>query len=238
MNTLNLIPKKKERLGDQLYGQILEQIVSGLLKEGDRLPSENQICRSFEVSRPVVREALMRLQADGLVRSRQGSGTFVLKRPPEALTRLAQGSDIAEMLRCFEVRAAIEGQAAAYAALRHTPAHLTRIAHAFQQLRQRLEARKAAGVADLAFHHAVAQASGNALFEQTLALLNDTIEQSMRIALSITQEGSAERARRVADEHQAIFDAIAQRDPLGADLAMRYHLNRSRQRVTDGQRDR
>jgi GntR family transcriptional repressor for pyruvate dehydrogenase complex len=238
MNRLTLIPKKKERLGDQLYGQILEQIVSGVLKEGDRLPSENQICQSFEVSRPVVREALMRLQADGLVISRQGSGTFVQKRPPEALTRLAHGPDVAEMLRCLEVRVAIEGQSAALAATRHTPAQLTRIAHALQQLSQRLEAGQLASNADLAFHHAVAQASGNDLFEQVLTMLNTTIERSMRIALSITREGSAERARRVADEHQAIYEAIAHRDPLGADLAMRYHLNRSRQRVTDGQRDR
>ena len=133
------------------------------------------------------------------------------------------------------MRGAIEGEAAAAAAMRHTPMQLIRIAHA---LRQRLEVGQAASVADLAFHHAVVGASGNELFEQVLAMLDESIERSMRIALGITREGSAERARRVADEHQAIYDAIAPRDPSSADLAMRYHLDRSRQHVTDGQRDR
>jgi DNA-binding FadR family transcriptional regulator len=63
---------KKERLGDRIYGQILQQIASGALRPGDRLPSENQICQTLNVSRPVVRQALMRLQADGLVITRKG----------------------------------------------------------------------------------------------------------------------------------------------------------------------
>src|SRR5271168_1372099 len=100
MNDLRLVPRPRERLGDLLYGQILERIVSGALKEGDKLPSENQICQAFGVSRPTVREALMRLHADGLVTTRQGSGTFVQKRPSDHLTRLAKVSDIAGMLRC------------------------------------------------------------------------------------------------------------------------------------------
>ena len=71
MSELKLVPRRGERLGDQLYGQILQQIASGALKEGEKLPSENQICRSFQVSRPTVREALTRLHADGLVTTRQ-----------------------------------------------------------------------------------------------------------------------------------------------------------------------
>ncbi|MBN9058887.1 MAG: FadR family transcriptional regulator, partial [Rhizobiales bacterium] len=77
MVDLQLKPARREKLADILYGQILEQIVSGTFAAGDRLPSENDICKAFEVSRPVVREALQRLQADGLVIARQGAGTFV-----------------------------------------------------------------------------------------------------------------------------------------------------------------
>ena len=90
MDDFRLEPGQRERLGDQLYGQILEQIVSGALKEGDKLPSENKICQAFGVSRPTVRAALMRLNADGLVITRQGSGTFLQKRPSDHLTRLAK----------------------------------------------------------------------------------------------------------------------------------------------------
>lgn len=68
--TLVLARGQRTRLSDQLYGHIFEQIVSGKLKIGDRLPSEKEICEQFDVSRPVVREALLRLGADGLVTAR------------------------------------------------------------------------------------------------------------------------------------------------------------------------
>src|SRR5271155_1993715 len=135
MSDLKLVPRRRERLGDQLYGQLLEQIVSGTLKEGDKLPSEHQICRAFEVSRPTVREALMRLHADGLVTTRQGSGTFVQQRPSDHLTRLAKGSDVAGMLRRPQVRTALEGPAAALAAQRRTTGQMDRIFAALDALK-------------------------------------------------------------------------------------------------------
>jgi GntR family transcriptional repressor for pyruvate dehydrogenase complex len=238
MTDLKLVPRRRERLGDQLYGQILEQIVSGALNEGDKLPSENQICQSFQVSRPTVREALMRLHADGLVTTRQGSGTFVLKRPSDHLTRLAKVSDIAGMLRCLEVRIALEGQAAALAARRRTPNQMDRISEALTALQVSFEGTAVPARADFEFHLAVAQASGNALFADLLEMLNETIQHAMTVALGITRTGSRDRARRVVEEHEAISEAIARGDAEAADLAMRYHLHRSRQRVTDGQRDK
>lgn len=237
MSGLKLVPRRKERLGDQLYGQILEQIVSGALNEGDKLPSENQICQSFHVSRPTVREALMRLHADGLVTTRQGSGTFVQKRPSGHLTRLAKVADIAGMLRCMEVRIALEGQAATLAAQRRTPSQMDRIAAALSALRTAFEGVAVPARADFEFHLAVASASGNDLFADLLQMLNETVEHTMTVALGITRAGSKERARRVIEEHEAIAEAIAHGDGEAAGLAMRYHLHRSRQRVTDGQRD-
>ncbi len=239
MADLKLVPRRKERLADQLYGQILEQIVSGALRPGDKLPSENQICQSFQVSRPTVREALMRLHADGLVATRQGSGTFVQRRPSDQLMRLAEVSDIAGMLRCLEVRIGLEGQAASLAARRRTPDQMGRIAEALSTLQASFEdASSTPSAADFAFHHAVAGASGNALFADILETLGETIRHTMSVALSITRAGSQERARRVLEEHEAISEAVARSDAEAADLAMRYHLHRSRQRVTDRQRDR
>ncbi len=237
MSDLKLVPRRRERLGDQLYGQILEQIVSGALGEGDKLPSENQICQSFHVSRPTVREALMRLHADGLVTTRHGSGTFVLRRPSGHLTRLAEASDIAGMLRCWEVRIALEGQAAALAAQRRTPSQMAHISDALAALKASFEGTSIPARADFEFHLAVARASGNALFADLLEMLNATIRQAMTVALGITRAGSQERARRVVEEHEAIAEAIERGDAEAASLAMRYHLHRSRQRVTDGQRD-
>jgi GntR family transcriptional regulator, transcriptional repressor for pyruvate dehydrogenase complex len=237
MDDLRLVPRPRERLGDQLYGQILEQIVSGALTEGAKLPSENQICQAFGVSRPTVREALMRLHADGLVTTRQGSGTFVQKRPSDHLMRLAKVSDVAGMLRCQEVRIALEGESARLAALRRTPAELEGIAAALDALRVAFDGSGPLADADYAFHLAVARASGNNLFADILEMLNETVQHAMTVALGITRAGSKERARRVVEEHEAIAEAIARGDGEAADLAMRYHLHRSRQRMMDGQRD-
>ncbi len=237
MTDLKLVPRRRERLGDQLYGQILDQIVSGALQEGDKLPSENQICRAFQVSRPTVREALMRLHADGLVTTRQGSGTYVRKRPSPQLTRLAEVSDIAGMLRCLEVRIGLEGQAASLAAQRHSPDQMDAITDALNALRSDFETGTLPAGSDFAFHRAVADASGNTLFPELLTMLQETIQRTMSVALSITRAGSKERTRRVIEEHEAIAEAIERSDAEAAGLAMRYHLHRSRQRVTDGQRD-
>ena len=238
MSDLRLVPRPREKLGDLLYGQILEQIMSGALNEGDKLPSENQICRSFQVSRPTVREALMRLHADGLVTTRQGSGSYVQRRPPDQLMRLARVADIAGMLRCLEVRMALEGQAAALAAQRRTPKQMEGITAALAALQAAFKAGAVPAQADFEFHRAVASASGNALFSDLLEMLNDIIQQAMTVALGLTRVGSKDRARRVVEEHEAIAEAIARGDAEAAGLAMRYHLHRARQRVTDGQRDR
>ncbi|WP_142850815.1 FadR/GntR family transcriptional regulator [Telmatospirillum sp. J64-1] len=238
MAELKLQPRKRERLGDQLYGQILEQIVSGALKEGQRLPSEKEICQSFQVSRPVVREALMRLQADGLVVSRQGAGSFVQRRPPEGLIRFADASDVAGLLRCVEIRLALEGEAAALAAQRRTPQQLAAIQAAMEDFVVQFKAGNAPNRADLAFHRAIADASGNQMFGLMLDSIHKIVEGAMAVALNLTREGSEERAKRVFEEHRAIYDAIAAGDSEAARLAMRLHLGRARQRVTDHQRDK
>jgi GntR family transcriptional regulator, transcriptional repressor for pyruvate dehydrogenase complex len=229
--------QRREKLSDQLYGQILEQIVSGALREGDKLPSEHQICQAFQVSRPTVREALMRLHADGLVTTRQGSGTFVQKRPSDHLTRLAHVSDIAGMLRSLEVRGALEAHAASLAAQRRTPEQMAAISEALAALQAAFDGSDVPARADFGFHLAVANASGNVLFADLLQVLHEPIERAMTVALSITRTGSRDRAKRVVEEHEAVAEAIERGDAEAAGLTMRYHLHRSRQRVTDGQRD-
>jgi DNA-binding FadR family transcriptional regulator len=235
---LSLKPGRKERLGDQLYGQILEQIVSGSLSEGERLPSEKEICRIFAVSRPVVREALMRLQADGLVSAHQGIGTFVLKRPPPSLMQFAEAGDVAGMLACFELRIAIESEAAALAATRRTDVHLAAMQAALDALHRGLERREPAIDADLAFHRAITAASGNSYFAGLLESLCAQIERWMGLALNMTtRHGSDNRVKRVYDEHTRILDAIRENDPELARLSMRRHLERARRRVTDHHQD-
>jgi DNA-binding FadR family transcriptional regulator len=87
--------------------------------------------------------------------------------------------------------------------------------------------------ADLAFHMAVAEATGNELFPRLLGELADLMHGSMRMALGLTSTGSELRRARVLAEHRQIADAIAAQDGEAAALYMRYHLTQTRLRTTD-----
>lgn len=239
MVELNLNIRKREKLADQLYGQILESIVSGELQEGDKLPSENEIARSFSVSRPVIREALTRLQADGLVYSRQGAGSFVKARPPKGLIKFAEASDVAGLLRCFEARMPFEGAAAALAAQRAGAEDIEKIGAALKVFEDGFTT--GAGIpanADYEFHMAIAHATGNEFYVNILSLLHGSMVSGMGVALKITKSGSKERMEKVCEEHRAIYEAISTGDPEAADLAMRYHIHSARTRVTNHLRDK
>jgi GntR family transcriptional repressor for pyruvate dehydrogenase complex len=234
---LRLVPGRRQRLGDQLYGQILQQIVSGRLREGERLPPEKSICEMFAVSRPIVREALMRLRVDGLLQARQGAGTFVIARPAARLTNLASSADVAGFLRCVEVRLPLEGTAARLAAQRRTPEQMARIAAAHTGF----EAEAAAGAmtvaGDMGFHARIFEATGNELFTRLFDEIQDAMTGFMSLSLELTRTGSKERARRVLNEHTRIADAIRQQDPDAAEIAMKFHIGQARRRMVDGDAD-
>src|ERR671921_242876 len=102
-----------------IYDGILGSIVSGEFAENARLPSEVELARRFGASRPVVREALARLRDDGLIVSRQGSGSYVRRRPDNAVLQFVPVGSIADIQRCFEFRVGLEGAAVARATHNH-----------------------------------------------------------------------------------------------------------------------
>lgn len=226
-------PYRAPRLGDQIYGLILQQIVSGAFSPGERLPSENQLCKEYDVSRPIVREALTRLQADGLVVSRQGSGTFVNQRPSTDILRFASMGDVADLLRCFELRIGLEGEAAYLAAQRRRPPEVNRIKKALEALDEVIQTGAVGSDVDLEFHHAVAAASGNDLFTQILKNLNETIAAGMNLARNLSLQRSGQRLQIVQREHVVIYEAIKDANPDKARDAMREHIDNARRRVVD-----
>lgn len=230
---LVLVPGRRQRLGDQLYGQILDHILSGRLPEGSRLPPEKELSGLFGVSRPVVRQALQRLQGDGLLRARQGAGTWVLARPSERLGHFASSGDVSALMRCIEARLPLEGAAARLAAERRTPEQLARIAAAHDAFAASAEAGGMTPDADFAFHGSIAAASGNEYFPGFLHALHAALLQFMGVALGLTRTGSRERALAVVQEHAHILDAIRLGDPEMAGMAMQFHIGQARRRVMD-----
>lgn len=229
---------QRERLSDQLYGLIFDDIVGGRIAVGAQLPPESEVCDRFGVSRPVVREALLRLRADGLVTSQQGRGTFVIHQPADRIRTFARAQDLAGFLRCLEVRIALEGEAARLAAQRCTDAQLEAIVQAHERFVASAEAGRHAADADLAFHAAIAEATGNASFQEMQDAIHASIAGFMHVSLALTRTGSRQRSQRVLDEHAAIVDALRAGDGERACIAMRHHLMQARARVVDRTRDR
>jgi DNA-binding FadR family transcriptional regulator len=231
--SIHLTPAPKRRLADILYGQLLEQIMTGAVAPGDKLPPEHVICKAFGVSRTVVREALTRLQADGLVKSRRGSGTVLLRAPPAASIDFFEPADFASYLRAFEVRTALEPPAARFAAERRTYEDLVAIKAATKAFSDAVSAGQPAEKFDIAFHRAVAVASGNDLFATLLDSLSIELEGFIAVTLGLTRLGSAERRSTVMLEHQRIADAIESGDGDSAATYMRFHLSEARRRLTE-----
>ena len=236
MTNLKIKPKQTAKLADQLYEQILDWIISGMLKEGDKIPSENEICKSFQVSRPIVREAIAKLQKDKLVTTKKGVGTFVLHSPLRDLSRFATAHDIAMILQSHEVRIALEGEAASLAAARRTPAQLIVIKNAQQSMREDFEASNLSVQSDFDFHIGIAQATNNEIFVQLLEDLHIGLKKTMAIAQELSRESvknkiSPDRNNQVLEEHQRILHAIEIQDQESARLAMRYHIAKIKQRL-------
>jgi GntR family transcriptional regulator, transcriptional repressor for pyruvate dehydrogenase complex len=222
--------EQSSRFADRIYEQILEQIVSGQCAIGDRLPSEDQLAKDHSVSRPVIREALSRLHADGVVVTRRGAGTFVQRQPGREFLRLAPIGGIADLMRCFEFRIALEGEAAYLAAKRRTEEHLAAINEAFEKLNEVTEAEL--GVKeDIELHVAIARASRNQLFVQTLDALAVHVFNGMNITRNISLMRSQKRRLAVQEEHRRIVDAICAGDDELARTAMRAHIDNARHRA-------
>lgn len=232
-DTEDLRAQRPPRLADQLYDRLLQQITYGKYPEESRLPSEHDLCAAFGVSRPVVREALFRLQADGIIVSQRGAGSYVRKRPSPELVRLAPIGGLAELVRCMELRSALEGDAAYMAAQRRTDEDLQSMAAALHDMQAAFEARQVGNEADFRFHQAIAAACGNDLFVTMLQSLSQQIFDYMRVMRSLALASAVTRGERVQQEHARIFQAIKDQDPEEAREAMRDHIYNSRMRTLD-----
>jgi DNA-binding FadR family transcriptional regulator len=197
-------------LVDQVYRGLLELIMQGDLKEGDKLSTEQALAEQFKTSRPTVREALSRLRSDGIIASRQGAGTFVTRRPDPDLPRFMPLESLSDVRRCLDFRIVVECGAAALAAVMADDEDFVRIEQALIRLEQAV-ASNALGVdEDFDFHLAVAQASKNQFFVSVLVSIKPHMEFGMNLMRNLSLSKSGERLIRVQSEHRDIVKAILQ----------------------------
>jgi GntR family transcriptional regulator, transcriptional repressor for pyruvate dehydrogenase complex len=220
-------------LAQRVVAGLKSRILDGTLAPGSKLPSEAELIEKYAVSRTVIREAVTRLRAEGLVETHQGRGSFVLAMPEPTSFQLEATAIRShhDVLAMVEFRLGVESEAAALAADRVD-------AGSSQAIREALAAFVMAGPehaveADFGFHRAVASATGNRFYVDLLDALGPMMIMLPRARLgdaySLTD---ATHVERVGREHDNIAAAVLAGDRDTARAAMRVHLGNTRRRLT------
>lgn len=240
MNTDTELRRKPRTLALELVESLGDRIRDGRLALGDKLPTEAAIMGEFNVSRTVVREAISKLQASGLVETRHGIGTFVLEPPQPGNFRIAQEdlATVADVIALLELRISLETEAAGLAAQRRSETHLEAMAAALRAFQDSIANDSTAVPSDFQFHMEVARATGNRHFADLMTYLGTMIIPRTRINTpDQAPEGRLSYLQRVHGEHESIFNAIRNQDADAARAAMRTHLANSKDRLRKSQPD-
>ncbi|WP_454856301.1 FadR/GntR family transcriptional regulator [Rhizobium binxianense] len=223
---------RNQSLADVVYENMLALIRNGSWSARMRLPSEIELARHFGMSRPVIRQALARLREDGLIQSRQGSGSFVRSVEPEPQVQFPAIGSVADLESFLNFREGVEGEAAAVAARRRTDAELEKIHAAARRLADIAE-HALLSQTDFAFHLAVAEASGNPFYVNTLTSLKEHMSLGLSLAWNFSG-GRSDFRNTVIAQHAAIVAAIEAHDAGAARSAMRAHLQWERSKLMTG----
>lgn len=220
-------------LAERMARVLQEQIRGGIYPVNARLPTETEMSAQFGVSRTVVREAISRLRSDGLVETRQGSGTVVRDPAASQSFRLARAPGehpSAGVLRMLELRRGIEAEMAALAAARRSAAEMKQIQRALEAIDAATDAGGDGVAQDLAFHIAISHAAHNSYYTDLLAMLT----RALRDAIHVTRSNEARRAdlaEQVRSEHHELCEAIRTRDADAARAAAHAHMANTASRL-------
>ncbi|MBV8618486.1 MAG: FadR family transcriptional regulator [Curvibacter sp.] len=218
---------------EEVMDWISQQIASGAWSVGSRIPPEIQLMAHFGVSRTVVRDALNKLKARGMLRSSQGLGTFVASAASAASFSIgpAEVSSLTDLLSVLELRMGLEPEAAALAAARRSDEDLQALQRAYDHIGQAWSSQVDPIMADFQFHLEVARASGNPHYVSMLTVLSPaSLPRCWEVSYQSIPQGGAEYFEHVDHEHEDVYRAIVRRNPEMARAAMREHLSRSCER--------
>jgi GntR family transcriptional repressor for pyruvate dehydrogenase complex len=233
-------PPAKVRLSDSIVGHIEQMIVDGTLKPGDLLPPERELAGMLNVSRPSLREAIVKLEAKGLVQTGRGGLQVADVYAPTLTDPLVEllwrhpsaASDV------LELRHALEQLSAFHAAARATDAERREIETSMTRLQDAIKAGDPVNIAecDMAFHVALADASHNVALSYVIRglvnllrasvanslerfkpdALGDLTEQHAAICRAVS-DGDADRARQAAHAHLTYVQSVLRRSKGGSE---------------------
>jgi|GEM_PF-949829 len=217
---------QKRTLSSEVVEQILSMIHTNQLQPGDRLPSERELSRAFNIGRSSVREAIKILETTGLVRTTTRGKEICLPRSAK-IPAFNLAADLTNIREVFEARKAIEIELSGLAAER---ASSEEIAVMRQALIAEGASQSVVAAADIAFHRALARSAHNSVLSEVYNSITGLLFQHFKyypLSWANRKEDPKQFILRVNKNHVAIIDAIEARDVAGAKLAMQMHLDRA-----------
>jgi GntR family transcriptional regulator, transcriptional repressor for pyruvate dehydrogenase complex len=221
---------QRASLADQVGRHLLAMIREQGLAPGDQLPSEAALADQFQVSRPVIREALTHLKSLGIIGTHSGKPAVVQQvdgRLPAIFFAYALSLKGVEPVDLLEVRRGLEVQSAALAADRVAPSELRRLEGLTRRMKRHLEQQEIEGFVelDVQFHLLIARASRNPLLVHLIEAIREPLRESVMVGLSSRR--SAAEVQHVHHLHAQVVAAIAAHDAGAASLAMAEHFDRA-----------
>jgi GntR family transcriptional repressor for pyruvate dehydrogenase complex len=222
----NLRPiQKSARIYEQVIERIIESIEQGIVRPGERLPSERELAAQLLISRSVIREAMSVLNASGIIEGRQGIGLFLVnddkQRVLKRIKRLVMKDDV-HLVQLLEARQGIEVQAAYLAAQRADESSTKEIYNALIRLEQAVNSGLIGSDEDFEFHMAIARASQNEMIVDLLHFISDRFLQTLEKTRSELMKHN--KAIDYLKEHHEMYNAIANGEAQRAQELMTKHI--------------
>ncbi|PKF58529.1 pyruvate dehydrogenase complex transcriptional repressor PdhR [Alteromonadales bacterium alter-6D02] len=219
---------RQPKLSDAIVEALETMILEGTLRPGEKLPSERDLAKQFEVSRPSIREAIQALEAKGLLSRRQGGGTYVQDQLWQSLSDPVLeliANDPESQYDLLEFRHATEGMLAFYAAIRGTTTDFERIRSCQEAIAQAQQSQdidlEANAIVEL--YKVVAEASHNVAMLHLVLSMSELLRQNIVQNLALLYRH--EKAVEVSNKHRsALIEAIVSRDSEQARNASNAHL--------------
>jgi DNA-binding FadR family transcriptional regulator len=230
---LDIAARVEPNLTDRITELLIDEITGGQYKLGEILPPEQVIADRLGVSRTVLREAVSRLKADGLVTSKQGRGLAItaIARPWVLRMHAAHEDDLDQILSIVELRRGFEIEAASFAAMRRTEQDLLAMREALQAMAEAIETDDVgAGVAaDIQFHRMIAEATHNKHYIEFFNFLGSLLARNLQV--SRTRSAKAKRGTDAQNEHEILYGAIERGDSELARQCARNHIESTESRL-------
>ena len=214
---------RQPALSSQIYDHLNKLIQDGVYSPGEMLPSETELAKAMEVSRPIVREALIRMKHDGLLLSRKGGRSIVALDTSGLAFRFETGKDEDKffLAHLYELRAIIGPEAAGLAAQRSSPKDMQNIREKLRTLNHAIDQGGEGTEESFEFHKAILDASGNPQLAELAYWIG---KKTWSFTLSYDIEKNGKMHNDVQKEHEALVEAIESRDPKIARRVSRYHI--------------